>query len=185
MGDRKNLTKKEVIIYLFVGVIGIIISAYIISGPSTPKLSDKELLLTFYREILQEADPIDQAYKPFGEAMGKSKWVEATVAAQKALPIIDAQGREISYIKVPDLQNDTVEKELEEAKKLIVSAYAHKLNIVSQYLEFTKEPSSLLYRAAEIKNSGESSQSQAMMGILKIIGAGYKLGLKPGEITGK
>lgn len=182
MGEGKNLTKKEVFLYFFVGIIGITILAC--SVPSTPKLSDKELLLNFYREILQKADPVDQAYRPFGEAMGKSKWIEATVAAQKALPIIDTYGREISYINVPDLQNDTVEKELEDAKKLIVSAYAHKLNIISQYLEFAKDPSSLIYRAAEIKNSGENSQSQVMMGILKIIGAGAELGLKPKEITG-
>ncbi|MBI5205085.1 MAG: hypothetical protein HZA11_09225 [Nitrospirae bacterium] len=183
MGEGKNLIKKEVFLFLSIVIIGIMIFAC--SAPSNPKLSDKELLVNFYREILQKADVADKAYKPFGEAMGKSKWMEATIAAQKALPIIDTQGREILYIKVPAFQNDTVEKELNEAKNLIVSAYAHKVNIISQYLEFTKEPSSLIYRAAEIKNSGESSQSQAMMGIFKIIGAGSELGLKPGEIMGE
>lgn len=181
MGEDKNLTRKEVFLYLAFGIIGIVIFAYFTSKPTTQKLSDKQLFLNFYQEILQKSKPIDDVYRPFGKALERGEFIRA---AQVGVKIKDDLIKHYSRfnVRVPDLQNDKAEKEMAEGLEFINVAYMHKINILEEYLEFTKNPSTIIAKTAEMQNSGELYQQRLLQGMARIIGAGSEIGIKPDEL---
>lgn len=184
MGKNKNLTRKEAFGALIGGIIAIIIFAYFQSRPTTPKLSDKDLFLNFYQEVLQKTKPIDEAYRPFGKALERGELVRA---AQVGVKIKDDLVKHYSRfnVKAPDLQNDKAEKEMKEGLEFINIAYMHKINILEEYLEFAKNPSTIIAKTAEMQNSGELYQQRLLQGMARIIGAGSELSIDQKDFTEK
>ncbi|MDP2167940.1 MAG: hypothetical protein Q8J64_06390 [Thermodesulfovibrionales bacterium] len=149
---------------------------------STPKPSDRELFLSFYRDVLQKSAAIDETYRPFGEAMEKKDMFEATVAGKRIKTQLDTHWYEFAKLTVPTLNNEKAKKALKDGKELLDAGYYNKIGVVASYLEFTKEPSSLLLKAAEMKDNAEKYQARLIMGLASIMGAGSELGIKPEEL---
>jgi hypothetical protein len=169
---------------LLLVIITIILSSSLLAACSSQKepKPDKELYLEFYKNVMNRISAMDHRYQPFIKAVESHNILDAVV---KAVEIKDPMGQlwlDFSNIKPPQLKDEKAFKELEEAKKLLDYAYLSRNEAMSNYIEYSKNPS--IYVFASVKKNTEDFQQQMYLGLARLISAGYMLGLKGDEITG-
>jgi len=145
-----------------------------------PEKSDKELVKSFYSEMISKTNEADQLYKPFASSLEKSDILGATqVALQIDQPFRSLWGQ-IDRLDTPDLQNDAAEKKLGEAKKALAGCYLCKTTVVSDFIKFSESPN--MKKMAEIANTARNSQTLLLGGIAYLFEAGEMVGLKPTDL---
>lgn len=177
----KKSIKKEVFLCFSIIIIGVFV--YACSAPSTPKLPDKELFLNFYKEVMSACAPLDNTYRPFADAMGKNRWMEAAQIAKRIKEPMHDGWYNFTLIKVPDLQNVEAKNKLQEGKEALDTSYYHKNKIIEKYLELIKNPDGIIDTGSDIMNSSERVQAAMTNGILSIFSVSIKLGITSEEMT--
>jgi hypothetical protein len=152
---------------------------------ATPKISDHDAFLNFYRVVMAACGPLDSTYKPLSVAMGKQAWLEAAIIAKQIKDPMNQGWYNLTLIKVPDLQNVEAKKELESAKERIDLSYYHKNQIIEKYLELIKNPEGAIDTGSDIIHSAERVKELLWGGILSMHVVGEKVGVTIEEMKAK
>ncbi|MGA2525807.1 MAG: hypothetical protein ABSF79_04235 [Smithellaceae bacterium] len=158
-----------------------IILLLFLSCDLTPPKSDKELFFIFYKNIIERVNNIDDKLKPLGEAAATNDTLKTIGIATEINDDVSQLCSRLQEIEIPNLKNKEAQKELENAKNFLSSAYFNKSKVVSAFVEASKQTS--LYSEAVIKRSTEKSEIQYILGLASLIKSGQILGLTKDEIV--
>ncbi|HPL62964.1 MAG TPA: hypothetical protein PK587_04270 [Syntrophales bacterium] len=149
---------------------------------SEPKKPDAELYQDFYNDIIARTTSFDQKYAPFIKSVTTNNEIEAIgIASEIDKDLLQLWGK-IERTGVPVLDNKEASSELQRAKDYLSAAYLNKLEVLDEYLKYSKNPS--LFSMATIKRKADKTQAQLLLGLASLLSSGAKLGLTPDEITG-
>lgn len=173
-----TMSSRNVAIGLIGAVAFIIIAFLFVSREG----GDKGLFKNFYGDIMKKTKSIDDTFKPFSDAMDQQKWVEAVKIGKASLPAVSKGVSDLEGMKVPDLKDDKVGKDLQEAKKLITEAYRNKVNIINNYLDFARDPKTAAEKELAIKDNIEGFKKTYFEGMEKLLSVGQALKVSPEEL---
>lgn len=180
VGDFSIITK--IAIGTFLAAFLFIVIVLLISAPSRSKISDRDAFLSFYRQTMAACKPIDDTFKPFAEAAGKQRWMDAAVVAKRIKDPMNDLWYNFTLIKIPDLQNVEAKKLVEKGKESLDISYLHKKKIIDKYIELIQGKATLADAGSDFINSGERVQQLTTSGLLSFYMAGEKLGVSPAEM---
>ncbi|NTU41500.1 MAG: hypothetical protein HGA78_00290 [Nitrospirales bacterium] len=165
-----------------VGAVVFIIVAYL-SVTGGFETGDKKLYKDFFDDIVKKTKIIDKSYQPFGDAVDKQQWVDAVKIAKSTLTAISKNLSDLEVSKVPDMKDKAVEKELRDAKAMLDEAYMNKINVISNFLAFAKDPSTLKEKDAEIQKNIAGFKQGYVDGMAKLVLAGQTLGFDADKLV--
>jgi len=174
---KQPLNWKQIIFGLIIGISTIIFIAHC---DSTPPKSDKELYFTFYNDIVARMNDFDNKIKPFQNAVAVKEHLEAINIASSIEDDVTQLWSKLQGVSVPDLQNKTAQKELDQAKEYLSDAYFNKSQALKAFVEYSKKPSP--YLMAKITKDSNQTQTLMLGGSAKLIAAGGELGLSIDQI---
>lgn len=178
--------KQSKIVIFGGGFIGIIVllciyAVLFMPDPAKPVLSDRDLYLTYYSNLMAKASTADQIYNPFAEALEKQDVLGATQLALKIKNPINNAWSQIENSKPPILKNEAASKKLIEAHEAISGAYMYKSSIVSDFIDLAESQS--IKKLAEMTNKAESIQTLTLGGTVRLVEAGTMIGINLDEIS--
>ncbi|MFA5353538.1 MAG: hypothetical protein WC291_04870 [Thermodesulfovibrionales bacterium] len=169
------MSSRNVAIGLVAAVVFVIIAFLVVSR--TEIGGDKGAYKDFYKEIIGKMKVVDTSFKPFSDAMSSKQWVEAVKIAKNEQGNLSKDLAAVETLKVPDLKDDKVEKELQDAKQLLTDAYLNKISIMTNFLAFAKDPATAKETDEAIKKNIEGFSNDYRQGMEKLVTAGQKLGV--------
>ncbi len=174
---KQNLNYKQIVFGFIIGLGTIIILAYC---DSTPKKSDKELYFIFYKEIIEQCRLFDEKLKPFLNAIDQNDTIDAINIASNINDDLSQLASKINEVSIPSLINKDAQKGLEQSKEYFSNCYFNRHQAVSDFIEYSKNPSP--FTLAKVAKNKDKMSAQSLLGAAVLITAGSKLGLSIDEI---
>lgn len=180
-----NIIKKlgaPFLIVIVTAVVGLLIVIVFVEPVFIKSdLTDKELFLVFYVDLMKQTKAIDDKFEPFAKALKKGNVIIATKIAIDIQDDIRYKWSNMSGIKVPNLlTHRDAQKDINDAKDMISSAYFAKYETIEHLIEFSKQPS--IYSAAVLKKDSEKYEARTLLGTINLLTAANKLGIKDSEL---